>query len=679
MRPLAVAALLVPALWLPSAIRPAPVHAAVCTGWSSTVTPPTTIRVLRTGTGIVDTVDFETYVKVVMPAEWPSSWPIEALRAGAVAIEQYGWYYAMHWRGGSGTGGCYDVYDNSNDQVYNPSLTIYPSHVQAVESTWGESITKNGTFVFTTYRPGTTPDVCGSGYDGIHLVQHGARGCAVDGKTGEQILDAYYGPGLVINDAPTAPGPPTNVLAVPYDAAAEVSWTAPATDGRLAVTAYTVTSAPDGRSCVTSALVCQVAGLKNGTDYTFTVAATNSVGTGPSSGPSASITPAVLTGATYHPLAPTRMVDTRNGTGLSGALSSRVARSFQVTGGTSGVPAGATAVTGNLTVTQQTDLGYFYIGPNKADNPGSSTLNFPKADDRANAVTVALGPGGVLWVTYASTPGSTAQVIFDVTGFFTPDMTGSTYHAVAPTRLLDSRNGTGGPTVFSSHIAQSFQVTGSAGGVPVNAIAVTGNLTVTRQTSLGYLYIGPDRADNPTSSTLNFPLGDDRANAVTVALGAGGVLWVTYAAPVSGPTAQVIFDVTGYFTADATGATYVPVTPARLLDSRTGIGLSGTFSSRQARTFQVIGVGVLPAGSIAVTGNLTVTQQGGLGYLYAGPDPVNNPASSTLNFPKGDDRANAVSLALGSGGTLSVTYAGPAPGYTTHVVFDVTGYFCPPT
>jgi hypothetical protein len=78
---------------------------------------------------------------------------------------------------------------------------------------------------------------------------------------------------------------------------------------------------------------------------------------------------------------------------------------------------------------------------------------------------------------------------------------------------------------------------------------VTGNLTVTGQTSIGYLFIGPVATNNPTSSTLNFPLGDDRANGVTVALsGAGGSLWVTYAAPTLGPTAQVIFDVTGYFT-----------------------------------------------------------------------------------------------------------------------------------
>jgi hypothetical protein len=143
-------------------------------------------------------------------------------------------------------------------------------------------------------------------------------------------------------------------------------------------------------------------------------------------------------------------------------------------------------------------------------------------------------------------------------------------------------------------------------------------------------------------------------------LGAGGMLSVTYAAPTLGPTAQVIFDVTGYFTPDSSGATYHALTPARILDSRDGTGgISGKFNSHAAQTFGVTGHGGVPSGATAVTGNLTVTEQSSLGFLYIGPVATNNPMSSTLNFPLGDDRANGVTVALGSGGTLSVTYAAP--------------------
>jgi hypothetical protein len=394
---------------------------------------------------------------------------------------------------------------------------------------------------------------------------------------------------------------------------------------------------------------------------------------------SVTVTWTSLGGSTFVALAPSRLLDTRDGTGGLTVLHSRISRHFLV-GGTGGVPANASAVTGNLTVTQQTSLGFLYLGPRLMDDPSSSTLNFPVGDDRANAVTVAVGNSGYLWVTYAApTLGPTAHVIFDVTGYFVPNSSGATYHALAPTRLLDSRNGTGVAGVFQSHVARMFQVTG-AGGVPANATAVTGNLTVTQQSAKGFLYIGPVVMNNPTSSTLNFPLADDRANAVTVALSPTGGLSVTFAAPSLGPTAHVIFDVTGYFTPDMTGSVFMPLTPTRLLDSRDGTGSLPIFNSHVAQTFQVSGgASVVPSVATAVTGNLTVTQQSALGFLYVGPAAMNNPTSSTLNFPLSDDRANSVDVALSTDGKLSVTYAAPTSGPTAHAIFDVTGYFAPAT
>jgi spore germination protein YaaH len=383
--------------------------------------------------------------------------------------------------------------------------------------------------------------------------------------------------------------------------------------------------------------------------------------------------------ATYVPLNPARILDSRNGTGgLSGKFSSYVARTFAVRGA-GGVPITATAVTGNLTVTQQSAGGYLYMGPLATNNPGSSTLNFPAGDDRANAVTVALANDGSLSVTYvASTRGQTAHVVFDVTGYFIPDATGATYLPLNPARILDSRDGTGGLWgKFNSYVARTFAVWG-AGGVPATATAITGNLTVTQQTAGGFLYIGPTATNNPTSSTLNFPVGDDRANAVTVALATDGSISITYVASTGGQTAHVIFDVTGYFTApaDTSGASYVPLNPARILDTRNGIGgLPGAFGSHVASAFLVAGSGGVPWSATAVTGILTATRQSAPGFLFIGPIPMNYPTSSTLNFPAGDDRANAVTVALNGSGSLCVTYAASTLAPTSHVVFDVTGYF----
>jgi hypothetical protein len=55
----------------------------------------------------------------------------------------------------------------------------------------------------------------------------------------------------------------------------------------------------------------------------------------------------------------------------------------------------------------------------------------------------------------------------------------------------------------------------------------------------------PQRGRQPDQLDSYFPTSDDRANGVTVELGAGGALSATHAAPTLGPTAHVIFDVTG--------------------------------------------------------------------------------------------------------------------------------------
>ena len=66
----------------------------------------------------------------------------------------------------------------------------------------------------------------------------------------------------------------------------------------------------------------------------------------------------------------------------------------------------------------------------------------------------------------------------------------------------------------------------AASGVPADAVAVTGNVTVVGQKRAGFVTVAPALTTGvqPPTSTLNFLLGDIRANGVTGALGAGGTL-----------------------------------------------------------------------------------------------------------------------------------------------------------
>ncbi len=106
----------------------------------------------------------------------------------------------------------------------------------------------------------------------------------------------------------TVPGAPTDVSATGGDGSATVSWTAPS-NGGAPITSYTVTpyigstaqpaTTVNGTPPVTNATVT---GLTNGTAYTFTVTATNSVGTGAASAPSNSVTPATSSAGSWGPL-----------------------------------------------------------------------------------------------------------------------------------------------------------------------------------------------------------------------------------------------------------------------------------------------------------------------------------------------------------------------------------------
>lgn len=232
-----------------AAVTPPPAHAACGTDWQSKQEPPESILVLRTATGQVEEVGFKRYVAVVMASgEWPSSLPVALLEAGALATKQYGWYYALEGNHRDGyqnaAGKCYDVRDDSKDQVYRPE-TAEPTEKQkaARDELWGLSLRKNGKFFLTGYRQGSATK-CADDHDEWKLYATSATDCAkrLDYDSIE-ILHAYYSPKLTEVWAPGTE-PEADDGAVP-DGTTEVGDASDTTDEGAIEEASDPQAAPD--------------------------------------------------------------------------------------------------------------------------------------------------------------------------------------------------------------------------------------------------------------------------------------------------------------------------------------------------------------------------------------------------------------------------------------------------
>ncbi len=151
--------------------------------------PPSTILVYRVAAGRVDRVAFKTYVKNVLPNEWIPSWPSASLDAGAMAVKSYGWYWALHSTRKTPGGQCYDVRDDTGDQVYRPSSAV-SSTSAAVERTWGTRMTRSGNILRAHYC--ATDTACPAWVDGNWMSQFGSRDQARAGKGYAAILRYYY-------------------------------------------------------------------------------------------------------------------------------------------------------------------------------------------------------------------------------------------------------------------------------------------------------------------------------------------------------------------------------------------------------------------------------------------------------------------------------------------------------
>jgi len=330
----------------------------------------------------------------------------------------------------------------------------------------------------------------------------------------------------------TTPGAPTAVLATPGDTKAVVSWKVPTNIGGSAITGYTVTASPGGKTATTTgATTASVIGLTNGTTYTFTVTATNTVGTSPASVPSATVTP--RSGSLFMALSPKRVLDTRIGLGAARA---KVGPGGQVTLAVPGLPTGTTAVALNVTATNPTAASYLSVYPAGQTRPTASNLNFVKAQSIPNLVIARVGVGNK--VTFYNAAG-TVDIIADLAGYYAPGA-GVGYTAATPKRVMDTRIGLG---AARAKVGPGGQVTLTIPGLLTGTTAVALNVTATNPTASSYLSVYPAGATRPTASNLNFVKGQSIPNLVIARVGVGNKVTFYNAAG----TVDIIADLAGYY------------------------------------------------------------------------------------------------------------------------------------
>ena len=320
----------------------------------------------------------------------------------------------------------------------------------------------------------------------------------------------------------------------------------------------------------------------------------------------------------------------------------------------------------NATVASYSDPVHFASSDASAALPPNATLVSGVGTFSASLVTPGTQSLTVTDVFAPSIAGTSSGInVVPATGFlFVP---------ITPCRVADTRLPAGpfGGPFISAGGSRSFIIPSSACGIPVTAQAFSLNVAVVPHSSLGFLTVWPTGQARPQVATLNSLDGRIKSNAAIVPAGTGGAISVF-----GTNDTDVILDINGYFVPSNTvgSLAFYPMTPCRLVDTRNGTLLSGSFTTGQTRTLPILSsTCAVPATAQAYSLNFVAVPPARVGFLTAFPTGVARPVVATLNDVTGTIAANAAIVPAGTGGSIDV-FASDA----TQLVVDINGYYAPP-
>ncbi|MER8047627.1 FlgD immunoglobulin-like domain containing protein [Streptomyces sp. NPDC094032] len=247
-------------------------------------------------------------------------------------------------------------------------------------------------------------------------------------------------------------------------------------------------------------------------------------------------------GDLYTPLTPSRLLDTRSGLG---APKYKVGSSITLPLGISRkygkLPYGTKSVVLNVTATNPTDPTVVSVVPYMFNNDwtGPSLLNVAAGQTASNLVVAPVIDGQV----YLYNKSGAVDLIADVQGYYDEAGPGSRFEPLAPSRLLDTRTGTGAAKAKVGAKGEITLTVGGKGGVSaVDVTAVVLNVTATNTTANTYVTAYPYGTTRTAASNLNVPAGSIVSNLVVVPVKDGKVTLYNHAG-----TTDLVADVQGYF------------------------------------------------------------------------------------------------------------------------------------
>lgn len=270
---------------------------------------------------------------------------------------------------------------------------------------------------------------------------------------------------------------------------------------------------------------------------------------------------------------------------------------------------------------------------------------------------------------------------------------GGEYHPLTPTRIFDTRSGLNTPAgTVKTGVPFDAQVLGLGGvpNAPADVLAAVINVTVIAPNHSGFASIYPkDNKPAVDASLVNFDSNQNVPNVAIIGMGTDGKVTLEIFTANPAGEAHVAIDVFGwistsnYVDTDDSGARFVPVGPARMLDTRNGTERVGPGESI---SLQVVGgtsinpvIPEIVPNDPNVTGvmvNITVPNGlSGSGNTFVSMTPTKTPdgqepATSNTNVGKDETKANLGIAPVGPDGKVWF-YNSVGE---TDIIVDVFGY-----